>query len=234
LQPKGEADIDLAVVGPMARSARDLRLALSVTTGQSFDDPQGTTRLNGLKIALWLDEPRFVLDPEIRSVVNAFGRALEAAGAAVTRVASPISVDMLISTYATLVLSLMSADFPWTQRLLFEVARGPALLARALGAAPISWAHGVIAYSARHRDWLQADEVRARLKREIAPIGFVAPFPHDHRLLNLRRLALSDGRRVGHVKLLDWIALVACNGGAGWLHGGGTARRGADHRPGRR
>jgi len=219
LQPRGEADIDLAVVGPMARSARDLRLALSVMTERRFEAPQGVTSLKGLRIGLWLDEPHFVLDPEVRALVETFSRSLASAGANVRPITSPVSTEALMWNYGMLVLSLVAADFPVSFRVALELARPPALLAQALGAQPFSWAHGVIAYSARHRDWLRANESRARIRGAmteffkdhdalIAPVSPVAAFHHDHRWINFRKLSLGDGRSVEYTKMLDWIALA--------------------------
>ena len=41
--------------------------------------------------------------------------------------------------------------------------RGPARLARAMGAGPTSWASQVLRYAATHDVWMSANETRARI-----------------------------------------------------------------------
>jgi amidase len=53
------ADLDLAVVGPMARSARDLRLLLSIIGESQIPAQAPPAELKRLKVALWLDAPPF-------------------------------------------------------------------------------------------------------------------------------------------------------------------------------
>jgi len=65
-----------------------------------------------------------------------------------------------------------------------------------------------------------ANEARAQMKAQLvpvfgrcdailAPVAGVAAFPHDHGPLQvMRRLSMSDGRRIGYLELVDWIALA--------------------------
>ncbi len=54
------ADLDMAAVGPMARSARDLQLLLSIIAASPALGEPAPVELKDLKIALWLDrEPAF-------------------------------------------------------------------------------------------------------------------------------------------------------------------------------
>ena len=100
-----------------------------------------------------------------------------------------------------------------------EWMRGPARWAMNRGAAPLSNAAATLAYTARHREWLAADAVRARLRHEIdgafdrwqvilAPIAPVAAFPHDPRPFQRRTLTTSDGRTLRYDSMLTWIALA--------------------------
>jgi amidase len=99
-----------------------------------------------------------------------------------------------------------------------ELMRGPARLAMAGGGDPHSRSAMILAYTARHREWLEADHVRCRLRHEIgelfdrydailAPITPLAAFPHDHRPFEKRRLTLSTGEAVAYTHMLDWIGL---------------------------
>jgi amidase len=104
-----------------------------------------------------------------------------------------------------------------------ERLRGPAKLALALGAPAGSWASSALAYTASHREWLAADEARARLGAQVrqtfqrmdvilAPITPVAAFPHDHRPFQKRSLTLSNGTKAPYVSMLRWIALATACG----------------------
>src|SRR6185312_6048698 len=57
--PGSWSERDLNVVGPMARSARDLRLLLAVIEGGPLAAKAPAANLKESRIALWLDEPSF-------------------------------------------------------------------------------------------------------------------------------------------------------------------------------
>ena len=155
LAPPGcVADYDLAVVGPMARSVRDLRLLMGVLAGLPEAPTPG---VGDLRIGLWLDAPTFPLDTAVRAVLDGFAVRLEGEGVAVRPIASPLPVRPLVSAYMTLMLAAISGDLNPAARIAFDLFRGPARIAEALGAGPLSWAHGVLGYTARHHEWLAAD-----------------------------------------------------------------------------
>ena len=72
------ADLDLAVVGPMARSARDLRLLLSIIGESQIPAQAPPAELKRLKVALSLDEPTFPLDADTKATLEAFASEREA------------------------------------------------------------------------------------------------------------------------------------------------------------
>ena len=217
------ADLDLAVVGPMARSARDLRLLLSIIGESPIPAPAPPAELKRLKVALWLDEPAFPLDPDTKATLEAFARRLQTTGAIVDRIACPVSAERLMSTYILLLYAIIGATLPWAERGLYELLRRPAKIARAMGANALSWAHCVLAYTARHREWLQADDVRAQLSDVmrgffthfdvlLAPISPTAAFLHDQRAVRRRTLKCSDGHEIAYIEMLKWIALATVCG----------------------
>jgi amidase len=215
---------DLNVVGPMARSARDLRLLLSVLeAGAVSAKVQAPVELKGLRIGLWLEQPEFVLDPEVKTVLEAFAAELAAAGAEVTPLTSPVEVGALLKAYRTLLGSLLAQDMPPARIAQMKRGRGGAKLALVLGAGPDSSAAMLLDYTASHLDWLAADEARARAAAQarssfarfdviLAPVGPVAAFPHDHRPFQRRALTLSDGTKAPYLALLRWIALATACG----------------------
>ena len=235
-RPGALSERDLNVVGPMARSARDLRLLLSVLeAGALAARTQAPPEIGSLRIGLWLDQPEFGLDPEVGTVLEAFAAELRREGADVTPIASPVAVDSLLTAYRTLLAALLAQDMPAAQLNAMQRIRGPANLALKMGAGPDSWAGLARDYTASHLDWLAADEARARIGAQIrgvfsrfdvilAPIAPVAAFPHDHRPFQNRRLELSDGSKAPYVAMLRWIALAtACGLPATAIPAGQTA-----------
>jgi amidase len=211
------ADYDLLVVGPMARSVRDLQLLLTVLA----DTPIAPTpRPRNLRIGVWLEEPAFPVDPEVRASIEFFATQLRAEGVAVSSITSPLPPERMLSTYMTLLLATLSGALHPATRSLFDLLRLPAKIAKACGAGPLSWAHGVMGYTARHHEWLDANEARARMKAEIgavfqecdvilAPVAPTVAFAHDHAGMQANRwLITSEGLRIRYLEQVDWIALA--------------------------
>jgi amidase len=216
-------ELDLAVVGPMARSARDLRLLLSIIADAPVPVEAPPIELKRLKVALWLEEPTFALDTEVKTIITTFAQKLEGAGAIVEPMRCPVDPEALMFAYTTLLFALTGAGLPSIQRHIYEILRGPARMMRAMGAKPLSWAQGILAHTARHREWLQANEARAQMAEVmekffarydvlLAPVCPIPAFPHDHRPFLVRKLTCSDGRRIAYLEMLDWIALATVCG----------------------
>jgi amidase len=91
-------DPDLAVVGPMARSAEDLALAMEVVSGPDVLTSPGwrlelppprMTTLNALRVALWPDDPAAPVDGAIVGRIGDLGDRLARLGATVSDTARP-------------------------------------------------------------------------------------------------------------------------------------------------
>lgn len=220
--PGAHAERDLNVIGPMARSARDLRLLLSVIEAGPIAPKAPPADLKTLKVGLWLDEPLYPLDREVGKVLERFAGELRAHGAEVSEIASPVDADQLMNAYQTLLGAILGTDMPKGVQRGMARMRGIAGLALRLGAGPQSWAGLTRSYSASHAEWLAADEVRARLGATLedvfrgvdvilAPVTPVTAFPHAHGRFGGRRLKTTDGGTIPYNTMLNWIALAtAC------------------------
>lgn len=220
--PGAHAERDLNVVGPMARSARDLRLLLSVMQGP-VPSKAPAADLATLRVGLWLDEPEFPLDPEVRTAIERFAGELTAAGVEVRPIASPVDAGQLMTSYQLLLSAVLGTDMPPRNLRRMQRMRPLAGLALRLGVDPQSWAGLTRAYAATHAEWLAADEVRARLRATmegvfdncdviLAPVTPIAAFPHDHKPFMGRKLTTSDGQSLAYSAMLRWIALAtACH-----------------------
>jgi amidase len=219
--PGSWAERDLNVLGPMARSARDLRLLLSILSDTPIAATAPPANLEQTKVGLWLDDPMLPLDPEVRTCVEALAKRLEDAGAIVEPISSPVDVETLLRAYVVLLGGVLSEDMPEARIRAMEFVR-PFTRMTARNAHPFSPAFLSLAYTARYREWAAADATRMLLAQEmvevfdrydviLAPVSPTPAFPHDRRPFARRRLKLSDGREIAYSNMLAWIALAtAC------------------------
>lgn len=213
---------DLNVVGPMARSARDLRLLLSVLQDGPLAAKAPPAELKETRIGLWLDEPGFPLDPQVKRVVEAFVEQLSGLGCAVELI-RPVDGPAVLEAYRRLLAPLIAQDMPLARRKDLERMRGVARLMMGLGEQRRAWAGQILSYTASHAEWMEADEARARfahhlrgvLQRHdaiIAPIAPVTAFAHDHAPYGQRTLRLSDGTSIPYASMLSWICTATACG----------------------
>ena len=221
--PGSFSEPDLNVIGPMARSARDLRLLLSVIENGPLAAKAEPADLTTLRVGLWLEDPSFVLDAEVRAVIEAFAGQMSAQGAQVKEISSPVNMPELFDAYLILLMSNMGGGLPQKAYRGMERMRGPARLARAAGAGARSWAANVLATTASHAEWMAADEIRNRAGAAIkdafaaydviiAPIAPVVAFPHNHKPFNGRKLSCSNGLKIPYTSMLEWISLATALG----------------------
>jgi amidase len=211
---------DLWVAGPMARTATDLRLLWDVLRDERGPAPgMDSGPVAGSRVALWLDEPEFVVADEVRAGVLVAVEALRGQGVKVEEVRAPVPVAALMDTYLTLLVSILAAGFPDEVFAMLAAARPDALAARAAGADRYGPAAFAVAATSSFRDVAEARVVRQRLREELTawfgdwdavlcPISPVAAFTHRHEGTVSDRVLEVDGREVAYTRMLDWIALA--------------------------
>ena len=216
--PGTRSQRDLNVVGPMARSARDLNLLFQVIAERP--NPPITVSAK-IRVGLWLDEPSFPLDPQVRTVIETYAKALAASGVSVELITSPVDAQHLSTVYRRLLSAVLFTDLPPDQQAQMLAARPSILEAITAGSNDPSLAN-VLDYTLTHADWLVADEARAQMTHQItaafakfdvilAPVTATPAFPHDHAPFNTRELTLSTGAKIPYSSNLNWIALAtAC------------------------
>lgn len=106
------ADNDIAVLGPLARSAYDLEIALDIMAGAGTPQnaawklnlkPARHRRIEDFRVAVMTSAPGFDVDNDYQAALNAIGDTLEAAGARVSREARPdIGIAEAYETYIML------------------------------------------------------------------------------------------------------------------------------------
>ena len=218
--PWQTAAVDIDVVGPLARSADDLALALSVMAGPDEIEAAGwqlrlapprQRRLRDFKVALMLDAPDIAVAREVQDRLQTLADFLSRQKAKVDDRARPaINPGEAFAVYTRLLRAATSdrqsdADFEQNT----AIARGLAVgdqsyYARATRAAILS-----------HRDWLAANETRHRMRRAwaefftthdllLCPVAGAAAFPHDQKGERYERTLMVDGKRVPVTDHLFW------------------------------
>ncbi len=219
------APIDISVVGPMARHAQDLDLAMRVLAGP--DGPQQAAwrvelpaprhrRLGEFRIAVWAQSPLCEVDASVADRFEAAIAALVRAGAAVDRRARPAIDDgehhrlFMTLLFAALASRLDDRDFAAQQ---------------AIAATLTPTDKGFRAAMARgatlmHRDWAAANEARTRLRylwREffgrfdllLTPVAATAAFAHDHNPNKDARLVSVNGKALPYLDQVFWAGLAS-------------------------
>lgn len=116
--PGSSASTELAVVGPMARSALDLELLFDVLSDDRADSRPGWraqiaaprhNQLQDFRVAIWGDDPHLPTDSETRSMIEEIGTELERAGVKTSYVARPFEdTGRIGAAYLDLVLPYLA------------------------------------------------------------------------------------------------------------------------------
>jgi amidase len=214
------APVDIDVVGPLARTAEDLRLALSIMAGPDPIDGAGwqlrlstppRKRLRDFRVALMLDAPGIAVDREVQDRLQALGDFLGRQRAAVDDHARPaIDAAEAFRVYVRLLRAATSARLTDT-----EFERNAALTRALLPDDDSYHARMLRASVLPHRDWLAANEARHRMRLAwaefftrydvlLCPIAPVAAFPHDQQGERHERTIVVNGARVPVTDHLFW------------------------------
>ncbi|NUU23876.1 MAG: amidase [Streptomycetaceae bacterium] len=227
--PALPVDLDLAVVGPMARTARDLELLLDVmagpdplTLGKAYTvtlPPARHERLTDFRVLVLDEHPLLPTGAAVRAGVNRVADALVDAGARVER-HSPLLPDLAeaATLYMQLLISGSVARFPMDA---YEQLR---TRAAALSADDQSLdAARLRAMVFSHRHWMEANNRRelhrhgwrqlfAEFDAVVCPITPTPAFPHDHHPNPLERRLDIDGAGYPYFDQLVWAGLATMPG----------------------
>lgn len=221
LGPRMYGDIDIAVTGPMARSAVDLEMAFNIHAGADrflrngwkIDCPvESRNRISDFKIALKLGDPASPVEQKYLDELSTFADALENAGAKVVRNLEPeIDTEEHFTLYMTLLGAAMSAGVAESD--LEEL--GGILKAMNSPATERVVTPRLKGLGMRHSDWLLLDNERriARLKFDaffedhdilLAPVCASQAFPHNHEGERFERSIELNGKMMPEITQLFW------------------------------
>jgi amidase len=228
VSPRGQAlpgslvPTDISVVGPMARSAADLRLALDVVAGADGADARAwrlalpaprKQRLGDFRVAVVLSDPVSEVDRQVQDAIARLARWLEGEGATVEMDARPaFSSEEAHEVYIRLLRAATSKRM--TDAQLADARRQRDAVPPDADRASYKvrmWE----AQTMSHRDWLRLDERRHALMAAweaffetydlmLCPAAASAAFPHDQAGERPDRTIEVNGRRVPTTDQLFW------------------------------
>jgi amidase len=216
---------DISVVGPMARHAEDLDLAMRAFSGpdvlqraawQIQLPPPRHSRLSEFRVAVWASSPLCLIDASVSDLFDRTVNAVSRAGATVDHAARPEISDeehqrlfMLLLRAAT-ASRMRDEDFARQQEITTTlsdddvsdraaVARGATVL---------------------HRAWGKANEARTKLRYAwhrffelfdvlLTPVAATTSFPHDHNPNRDERRVSVNGVSVPYAEQLFFAGLAS-------------------------
>ena len=230
VSPRGHAVLgnvattDISVVGPLARGADDLGVALDVMAGADEIDgagwrlrlpPPRRKRLGDYRVAVMLTDPNSEVDAAVQERLQALADFLARKRVKVSDRARP---DVDTREAHRVYLQLLRAA---TSRRLSDVEFQKSL-ATVQTLAPDDrsyFAEMTRANTMHHRDWLAANEARHRMRWKwaeffkewdllLCPVTASAAFPHDHVGERYERTIEVNGHRVPTTDQLFWAGLT--------------------------
>ena len=217
------APTDIAVLGPIARSAADLSVALDVLAGPDPDESAlalnlptpRTTHLKDLRIAVWSNEPGQETDEELTTKIDRLAAFLEGEGAMVSRTARPA-----FAARDVFHLYLKLLDAAWSRQLTeAALADRRARMAKLSPDALTADAIMLRCTDITHRDWLGLREQRAKYRRAwsaffrdwdvlLCPPITTAALPHMQQGNTWDRVIAVNGRTIPYNDMLFWPGLT--------------------------
>jgi amidase len=237
-----DADSDILVGGPLARSAQDLALALDLAAGADPeagsawrldlpDEPRDSLR--GFRIAVVTNDERYPVDADTRAALNDAADFLAAEGADVVRdPALPMPSEELWRLYLDLLRGATSV------RLTDEEASAAA--ARAAATDPDDLGYGAVmlrALGQSHHRWLRANDRRSWLRNRwreffgevdalVTPMMATAAFPHIRGIAKQDQQLDVDGVKRPIADTYYWIGLASVTGLPATVAPAGASRDG--------
>ena len=234
---------DINVIGPLARSADDLEIALRVLMGPLEDRAKGwrlelpeprAERLQDFRVAAWLDDEACPVDSSVLDILKSTVEALRKTGVSVDdRARPPVSMSEAVTLYqrmlAPIVTSTMTDEqFSALTAVSDSTPSEPAALTAVTHSPPSEPAGWLERFTqsvgVRHRDWLKLHQEREQMRAGwanlfenfdvmLCPVSPLPAIRHDHREPQLRRTIEVNGATRPYTDNMFWMGAI----GLVWL-----------------
>jgi amidase len=219
---------DIMVLGPMARSAEDLAIALDIMAGPDEADaaawrlslpPPRRTRLADFRVAVMLDHEGQEVDLELQARLAELADFLSRRGAKVSMKARPeIDYDAAHKLFLSLAAASAAGAIPQQY---WNKLSAMAEHLRRRNDDSSERAAVVTGYTHSHREWIRLDLMRNHLRQAwasffrdydvlLSPVAATAAQPHDQssRIDRFRKIVVN-GRQVAASDQWFWVGLPA-------------------------
>ena len=219
---EGVPDADVSVCGPLARSAEDLALALSIMGGPTDRESVGwsltlaeqdISSLKDMRVVLWPTDDLAPADTETQERVHLIGETLSKLGAKVSDTARPdFDIRKSHDNYLSLTNAVMSSG-----KSVEAVARIQEAVENLDPADGSQEAVNMRAAVMLHRDWIRHDFRREKFRRAwdeffqewdivVCPQSTAPAIKHDHRPWSERTMTV-DGEERAYGEHIFWAGL---------------------------
>ncbi len=226
------SEADLAVAGPLACDASDLKLAMKVLCGPStregtawsLDFPKPRHRaLKDYRVACWFDDPYCPVQGALRDKLEDMADALEKDGVNVDRNARPpFSLQQNHDIYYSLLAAVAAAGLPPATFSKLGKSLPTLKLAARLGLAPDALVAYVKGATQQAKEWIRVNEARAHLRAGwdqffseydlmLAPVLPTNAFPHTTKGSVVKRTLDIDGVSRSYLDLFVWPGLAGAS-----------------------
>ena len=211
---------DISVIGPLARSADDLAIALAAMAGPDAIDAAGyrltlpapkKKELRQFKIAVMLDDPNAEVDHAVQERLQALTNFLAKKRTKLSDTARPdIDTSRAQQVYIALLRAATSGRQPPEM-----FAKGLATVGTLRDDDDSYFARMTRANVMHHKDWLAYNEERHRMRLKwaeffheydllLCPAASSAACPHDHKGERYQRTITVNGKQVPATDQLFW------------------------------
>jgi amidase len=197
----GVINADINVFGPIARSAEDLDLLLSVLSGPDNEDRTGWVLelppprhrdLSDYRVGVWLDDAACEVGSDVLDLLSAAARALADAGAHVSESHPPLKLSDVRDLFNALIVAAISVT-------------PPPDVGEVISGSHLSWLHHHQERTLMRRVWASWFEEFDVL---LCPVTPMPAFAHDHHGSIQDRSVMINGVERNQVDALAWTGLV--------------------------
>ncbi|MFO7861985.1 MAG: amidase [Desulfosalsimonas sp.] len=213
---------DIMVVGPLARSIRDISLAMEILVAPEPAQRRAwqirlpearKNSLKDLKIGLWLDDPACPVDTSVADVIQAAVDKLAANGTDIGSRRPDVDFAQSHDCFLSLLAAVMGTGTPekyfakWREDVKNLSADDQSYLARHLRGA-----------TQLYRDWEFRNRQRQQIRQKwadffgefdvlICPAAAVPAIEHDHQYIYDRRINVNR-QQLPYMSLMGWAGLI--------------------------
>lgn len=200
-------DLDLAVTGPLARSAEDLKIAMDIIVGPpsyqrkaikiKLPAPRKKS-LKEFKVGMWLDDPSYPPDTEVGNCLQNIAECLSKAGINL-KIKKP-DIDLMRCHMLRNSLETMTRSHMQSQNIFNRAVNQLKRLKKDDQSMSARWMRAMTGY---HRDWnilnMECSVIRQKwadffqdFDVLLCPVVRIAAFPHDHTKIEKRVARFND------------------------------------------